>query len=63
MFLADLHVHSNFSDGALSIPELVDLYGLQGFGAIAITDHICESNTFLSVITMTESNIRLFVSS
>lgn len=47
MFLADFHAHSNFSDGKLSIPELVDLYGKRGFGAIAITDHLCESQTFL----------------
>ncbi|MGE0617116.1 MAG: PHP domain-containing protein, partial [Bacteriovoracia bacterium] len=48
MFLADFHIHSNFSDRKLSIPELVDLYEEQGFGAIAITDHLCESGTFLN---------------
>ena len=47
MFLGDLHIHSKFSDGSLSIPELVDLYGEAGFGVIAITDHICEEETFL----------------
>ncbi|MES2963150.1 MAG: PHP domain-containing protein [Bdellovibrionota bacterium] len=47
MFLADLHVHSNFSDGRLTIPEVVDFYGKRGFGAIAITDHICERTSFL----------------
>jgi predicted metal-dependent phosphoesterase TrpH len=47
MFLADLHMHSTFSDGKLTIPELVDLFGGQGFGAIAITDHLCEDQTFL----------------
>lgn len=45
MFLADLHVHSNFSDGEMTIPELVDFYGSRGFGCIAITDHICETST------------------
>lgn len=49
MFLADLHVHSNFSDGQMSIPELVDFYGSRGFGAIGITDHICEDRTFLGL--------------
>ncbi|MEK7356179.1 MAG: PHP domain-containing protein [Bdellovibrionota bacterium] len=48
-FLADLHVHSNFSDGKLSISELVDFYGSRGFGAIAVTDHVCEDRTFLGV--------------
>jgi hypothetical protein len=47
MFLADLHMHSTFSDGKLSIPQLVDLYGSQGFGAIAITDHLCEDRTLI----------------
>lgn len=39
----DFHIHSNFSDGALSIAEIIDLYGSRGFGAIAITDHFCET--------------------
>jgi len=47
MFLADLHVHSQFSDGRLSIAELVDFYGQRGFGCIAITDHLCETGTVL----------------
>ena len=29
--------------------ELVDLYGKRGFGAIAITDHLCETRTFLGI--------------
>lgn len=45
MWLADLHVHSNFSDGKLSIPELVDFYGQRDFGCIAITDHVCEEQS------------------
>ena len=49
MFLADLHVHSTYSDGSLTIGELVDLYGARGFGAIAVTDHICEKHTVLGV--------------
>lgn len=47
MFLADFHLHSQFSDGSLTIPELVDLMGKNGMGAIAITDHLCERKTFL----------------
>lgn len=47
MILADLHMHSTFSDGKLSVPELVDLYGQAGFGAISITDHLCENTTVI----------------
>jgi len=47
MFLADFHLHSNFSDGKLSIPALVDYFGQRGFGAIAITDHFCEQRTLI----------------
>ena len=47
MILGDFHIHSTFSDGKLTIPKLVDLYGSRGFGAIAITDHLCEQNTLI----------------
>jgi predicted metal-dependent phosphoesterase TrpH len=40
-------MHSTFSDGKLSIPELVDLFGKRGFGAIAITDHLCEERSVI----------------
>jgi PHP family Zn ribbon phosphoesterase len=43
----DLHIHSDFSDGRLSIPQIVDLYGQRGFSCIAITDHLCEEKSFL----------------
>jgi 3',5'-nucleoside bisphosphate phosphatase len=39
--LCDFHVHTTWSDGRLSIREVVDLYGRTGrFDVIAITDHI-----------------------
>lgn len=47
MIWADFHIHSQFSDGYMSIPQIVDFYGRQGFKAIAITDHICERKTIL----------------
>lgn len=50
MILGDFHVHSNFSDGKLTIAELVDFYGKRGFGVIAITDHLCEEKTFLGKV-------------
>lgn len=47
MKLADLHIHSTFSDGKLTIPEIIDFYGSRGFKIIGITDHLCEEETFL----------------
>jgi predicted metal-dependent phosphoesterase TrpH len=39
--LCDFHVHTRWSDGRLSIREVVDLYGkTRRFDVIAITDHI-----------------------
>jgi hypothetical protein len=67
MILADLHVHSTFSDGKMTIPEIVDFYGLRGFGCIAITDHICEHLTFLGNAanylncTLTEATFPLYI--
>lgn len=47
MLLTDLHIHSTFSDGKLTISEIVDFYGKRGFDIIAITDHLCEEDSFL----------------
>lgn len=47
MKLADLHIHSTFSDGRLSIPEIIDFYGSRGFNIIGITDHLCDEKSFL----------------
>lgn len=66
-FLADFHIHSTFSDGKHSVGELVDFYGSKGFGAIAITDHLCESETFLGKVasyfncTLTHETFPLYV--
>ncbi|MGE0633092.1 MAG: hypothetical protein AB7O96_11825 [Pseudobdellovibrionaceae bacterium] len=45
--LAELHCHSTFSDGKMSIPELVDFYGGKTFQVLSITDHICENNSII----------------
>jgi predicted metal-dependent phosphoesterase TrpH len=37
--LCELHAHSTWSDGALTLRELCDLYGRRGFDVLAITDH------------------------
>jgi hypothetical protein len=38
--LCELHAHSTWSDGALTITELVDLYGFHGFDVLCLTDHV-----------------------
>src|ERR1700746_89704 len=38
--LCELHTHTRWSDGALTLPELVDLYGTNGFDVLAVTDHV-----------------------
>jgi predicted metal-dependent phosphoesterase TrpH len=47
--LCDFHVHTTWSDGRLSIREVVDLYGGTGrFDVIAITDHILMKRDLLA---------------
>src|ERR1700687_1184890 len=46
--LCDFHVHTRWSDGRLSVREVVDLYGRTGrFDVIAITDHILMGRDLL----------------
>ena len=40
LLLCELHAHSTWSDGAFSIPALVDLYGGVGFDVLCVTDHV-----------------------
>ena len=42
MLLCDFHIHSNYSDGKLSVPEIIDFYGEHGFDCICITDHLAD---------------------
>ncbi len=37
--LCELHAHTTWSDGALDVRRLCDLYGQSGFDVLAITDH------------------------
>ncbi len=47
--LCDFHVHTTWSDGRLTLREVVDLYGKTGrFDAIAITDHILMRRDLLA---------------
>jgi len=46
--LCDFHVHTRWSDGRLSVREVVDLYGRTGrFDVVAITDHILMKRDLL----------------
>jgi len=47
--LCDFHVHTRWSDGRLSLRDVVDLYGRTGrFDVIAITDHILMRRDLLA---------------
>jgi predicted metal-dependent phosphoesterase TrpH len=47
--LCDFHVHTQWSDGKLSVAEVVDLYGQTGkFDVLAITDHILMKKDVLA---------------
>ena len=47
--LCDFHVHTNWSDGRLSLREVIDLYGrTRRFDVIAITDHILMKRDLLA---------------
>jgi predicted metal-dependent phosphoesterase TrpH len=42
--LCHRHAHTRWSDGALTLPELVDLYGQKGFDVFCVTDHVNRSD-------------------
>ena len=47
--LCDFHVHTRWSDGRLSLREVIDLYGrTRRFDVIAITDHILMERDLLA---------------
>lgn len=39
LLLCELHAHTTWSDGYLTLPELVDLYGRNRFDVLCVTDH------------------------
>src|ERR1700733_6440562 len=51
ILLSDLHTHSVYSDGKLTIPELVDFYGQRGFDVLCVTDHICDYTRLIGRVT------------
>jgi predicted metal-dependent phosphoesterase TrpH len=42
--LCELHAHTRWSDGVLTVAELVDLYGRNGFDVLCVTDHVLRSD-------------------
>jgi 3',5'-nucleoside bisphosphate phosphatase len=47
--LCDFHIHTRWSDGTLSVAEVVDLYGSTNrFDVIAITDHVLMKRDLLA---------------
>ncbi len=42
--LAELHAHTTWSDGQLSLRELVDLHGMRGFDVLCVTDHVVRTD-------------------
>jgi len=51
MLLCDFHIHSNYSDGRLSVPELIDFYGERGFDCICITDHLADPKRLIGQVS------------
>jgi processive 1,2-diacylglycerol beta-glucosyltransferase len=47
LLLCDLHTHTTWSDGKLTVSELVDFYGQRGFDCLSITDHLCDPKRLL----------------
>ncbi len=42
--LCELHAHTTWSDGVLSLAQLVDLYGRSGFDVLCVTDHTVRTD-------------------
>lgn len=51
MLLCDFHIHSNYSDGKLTVPEIIDFYGEHGFDCICITDHLADPKRLLGKLS------------
>ena len=51
MLLADFHIHTTWSDGKLTLPEVIDLFGASGHDVIAITDHIVNTDSLVGKVT------------
>ena len=49
--LCDFHIHTNYSDGRMTLPEVVDFYGRRGFDCICVTDHVADPRRLLGKFT------------
>jgi len=47
MLLCDFHIHTTWSDGAVPLGEVVDIYGQAGFDVIAVTDHVYNKDSVI----------------
>jgi predicted metal-dependent phosphoesterase TrpH len=45
--LCDFHIHTNYSDGKLTVAEVVDFYGSRHFDCICVTDHLADSRRLI----------------
>ena len=45
LLLCELHAHTTWSDGFLTMTEPVDLYGRHGFDVLCVTDHLLRSDS------------------
>lgn len=50
LLLCDFHTHTTFSDGKLTVQELVDFYGTRQFDCLCITDHYADPGRLLGKI-------------
>ncbi|MGA2175762.1 MAG: PHP domain-containing protein [Verrucomicrobiota bacterium] len=51
MLLCDFHIHTNYSDGKLTAPEVVDFYGKRGFDCICLTDHLGDPRRLIGKLS------------
>jgi UDP-N-acetylglucosamine:LPS N-acetylglucosamine transferase len=51
MLLCDFHIHTNYSDGKMTAPEVVDFYGKRGFDCICITDHLGDPRRLIGKLS------------
>lgn len=67
MLLADLHVHTTWSDGRLPMRDVIDLFGRSGHDVIAITDHVVNRDGVIGrsadrlELSLNETNFDLYL--